>query len=149
MKTIPLTQGLFAVVSDKDFGKLSRHEWFAHWAGNSCYAERKESGKLIKMHCQILGRKGVDHRDGDGLNNARSNLRPASKSNNMANSRARLGKFKGVDFRKHVGKWRARITYHRKVFELGLFSTAKDAARAYDDMARACFGSFARTNFPV
>lgn len=146
MKTIPLTQGLCAVVSDKDFGELKQYEWFAHRAGKSCYAERKESGVVIKMHCQILGLKGVDHRDGNGLNNTRSNMRPASKSNNMANSRARAGKFKGVDFRKVHKKWRARITCHRKVIELGLFSTAIEAARAYDTAALKTFGPFSRTN---
>jgi hypothetical protein len=85
-KEIPLTQGKVAVVDEEDFDRLNKHKWYACKNGNTFYALRKSNvnGKrlTILMHREILGLKpgdpGVDHRDGNGLNNRRKNLRLAS-----------------------------------------------------------------------
>lgn len=93
----------------------------------------------------------VDHIDGNGLNNRRSNLRLCTPMQNQQNSAARKGKtsiYKGVTRPKRARGWRAQIRVNRQLILLGTFAQEEDAARAYDDAARRHFGPFARTNFP-
>jgi hypothetical protein len=119
--------------------------------GHCTYANGFQGTKRIAfMHQLIMDAKNVDHKDGNGLNNRRSNLRVATSSLNQANSRKRQGssQYKGVGWDKEHNKWRARINYqHRRTF-LGCFEDETDAAKAYDDAARELFGEFARLNFP-
>ncbi len=104
------------------------------------------------MHQLLLPDATIaDHIDGDGLNNRRSNLRPASEAQNAAH--ARKGKnntsgFKGVDQNGGRSSWRARILVNGKSLYLGRFSTKEEAARAYDAAALVHFGEFAILNFP-
>lgn len=106
----------------------------------------------MQMHRHILGLGGghsqiPDHRDRDGLNNTRENLRLADHSLNRANGRAsRNGKFKGVFLRKKDGRYRAIIQIAGVRRHLGCFDTPEAAARAYDAAAEAGFGEFALTN---
>src|SRR5581483_9498486 len=110
MKRIPLSQGQVAIVDAQDFGYLSQFKWFALKAPRTFYAVRNApmiNGKrrgLIYMHRVILGlnsaRVLVDHKDRNGLNNRRRNLRAASQSTNQANrpkpSWGKSSRFKGV-----------------------------------------------------
>ncbi len=104
---------------------------------------------MVLMHRQITGasqEEQVDHRDRNGLNNTRENLRIASSQQNAFNRGKRNGEFKGVS--KCRRKWRARITIDGKEEYLGVFSTPEEAARVYDRRARELFGEFAVVNFP-
>ena len=117
--------------------------------GGLCYAETRLGGAREFMHRLVMGcrpREEVDHRNGDGLNNRRHNLRSTTHSLNQANRRRVTGKsgFKGVFQRS--GKWRAYITVAGRFISLGSFITAEEAARAYDVAAREHFGEFACTN---
>lgn len=93
MKEIELTQGRVALVDDEDFEELNRFKWFAHRWRHGWYAKRnlqRVEGKrpFLSMHCQIMGKISgleMDHRDGNGLNNQKDNLRFATRSQNMAN----------------------------------------------------------------
>lgn len=90
MKLIPLTRGLFAKVSNKDYKQLSEHKWYAYRSGRSnpplYYAGRwGPGGTKIIMHREILNARpgmDVDHRDGNTLNNQRSNLKEKTRSQN-------------------------------------------------------------------
>ena len=102
--------------------------------------------KTQYMHRFLMGvldsTTDVDHKDHNGLNNRRNNIRIATHADNMRN-RKKVG-FKGVRFRK--GKWYARITVNRKEISLGHFLHLQDAANSYDIAAKKYFGDFAYTN---
>ena len=159
MREIQLTQGQVAIVDDSDYESLSQWKWQAYWnkATRSYYAVRTErigphEKRWVLMHRQILGlqygeRSQSDHVDHDTLNNSRSNLRQASKSQNMANRRlnrtTRSG-FKGVGL--HV--YKNRVSYVVRVADewIGTFKDAITAAVAYNREAVCRYGEYACVN---
>lgn len=164
MRTIPLTKGYVTIVDDEDFGELSRHSWCAQEGANGVvYAYRASARsdhragapQRVLMHRQILGIVSdpsvrVDHRNLDGLDNRRANLRPATHSQNLANVPKRRGSsaYKGVYWNRKLGKWSAYIQVDGKSRYLGVFLDEDEAARARDRAASEAFGEFARLNFP-
>jgi HNH endonuclease/AP2 domain len=85
----------------------------------------------------------IDHHDTNRDNNAWFNLRPASHSDNGANSRLRPHNttgFKGVSFNKNAGRY---IAYVGTKY-LGLFDTAEQAHKAYCAAAQEKYGAFFR-----
>jgi hypothetical protein len=106
------------------------------------------------MHRLLLGlgpRQRVDHEDGDGLNNRRSNLRKASNGQNQHNRKKhakKTSKFKGVSWCKLRRNWRVQLDYKGEVIRLGRFNIEREAALAYDIAAREKYGRFGRFNFP-
>ncbi len=154
MKTIPLTQGKVALVDDEDFEQLNQHKWCVSKAPNTHYAYR---GNGILMHRKILGLKrgdGIDsdHKDGNGLNNQRYNLRRCSRKENIHNQRIqqrpKTSQYKGVNWDKRDRFWRTQIKLNGKSLHIGCFKNEVDAALAYDRTAKRLFGEFAFLNFP-
>ena len=157
MKRIPLTQGKFALIDDEDFNLVSQYKWCASKNGHTCYAYttiQKPSGKhtSLTMHRLLLKPADglrADHKDGDGLNNQRYNLRPCTHRENLRNQRAQKGgssQYKGVYWHKRDNKWRAQIQINGKVQSLGNYIDEKEAAKAYNKVAVKYFGDFARIN---
>lgn len=154
---IPLTQGLETIIDEQD-GTLSKHKWHAQPAKNTCYAARSVGAhgqqKTVFLHRVIMkAPKGteVDHIDGNGLNNRRSNLRLATRSQNGQNNHVVAGQvpFRGVfQDKNHQHIWRAAIRYQGVRHYLGSYSSAESAARAYDEAALKWHGAFASVNFP-
>lgn len=154
MKRIPLTRGKFALVDDEDYVEINSYKWFARKEKTSWYAERCDARKTVTMQQRIMGQnscgKLIDHKDLNGLNNQRGNLRWCTVSQNAHNSRIRKDNksgYKGVSWNKGSKKWQANIKVDMKDMHLGLFFCIVKAARAYDTAARKYFGEFARTNF--
>lgn len=158
-KQIPLTQGKFAVVDDQDYEWLSQWKWHYSHSRNTGYAVRWEkAGKgkqaKIRMHRVILRAPDdalVDHIDGDGLNNQRSNLRLCSLIDNARNSSGAKGStsvYKGVSWDKQSKGWRSTIYADGKTHHLGIYLDEVFAAKVYDLAAKAHHSDFARLNFP-
>jgi len=151
IRFIPLTQGKFAIVDAADYEWLSKYNWLAMTSDNTTYAFRKENGKVILMHREIMKpRKGevVDHINHNGADNRRSNMRNCNTRQNMYNARARQGtsQYRGVCRHKH--KWTADIGYCWVRVHIGLFADEMEAARARDRMAIMLHGQYAYLNFP-
>lgn len=159
---IPLTNGMVALVDAQDFERLSQYSWRARKGSKPggpelYYASRRVPsaagrGPEIHMHHDLLGPGLVDHKDGNGLNNQRSNLRHCTQSQNLANARfgskGKTSRFRGVSFHRAKGRWQAQSKLNQKKVHLGRFVSEEEAARAYDNFAREHFGEFARLNFP-
>jgi len=154
-KAIPLTRGLVVLVDDEDYeAAIDAGPWWAVGRGYTFYAERHISRtgtrRTTGLHTFLTGWPYVDHRNGDGLDNRRANLRQATHAQNMGNRRmAKNNKsgFKGVSWNASRRCWCACIGVAGKVRHLGGFRNAEDAARAYDAAAVAVWGEFARINF--
>lgn len=158
MKTIPLSRGLVATVSDRDYRRVNQYKWCAtkNSRNHTWYAHRadRSSGRVrkIRLHRFILGApRGleVDHKDRDGLNNTRANLRLATGSQNKMNMNGwSKNGFKGVTLMPKRGRlpWRARIQCNKKVIHIGYYTSIKEAALAYNRAAKKYFGKFARLN---
>jgi len=145
----------YAIVDPEDYQKIVQDDWQLYDNHNSkYYAVRIEDCKIVFMHRQIMGNpvgKVIDHRNREGLDNRKSNLRLATRSQNNCN-RGRLkngsSKYRGVSRSKKRRKWRAGINYNGIYKHLGFFENEEDTARAYDEAAKIYHGEFATLNFP-
>lgn len=149
--------GLFALVDEEDAELVSRHKWHPTRTNDQTtfYARTKlSSGRRVYLHRFIMdAQEGqlVDHADRDGLRNTRTNLRLCNRHQNGANAKRRTDarcEYRGVSWHKQNKKWRAYIAGDGGSRHLGMFTSAAEAARAYDIAASRKFGEFARLNFP-
>jgi AP2 domain len=153
---IPLSQGMIAHIDEADWPLVAPYKWYAAKSRNGIWYARAHDPKAdgtkakLRMHCVILGLKGVDHRDGNGLNNHRKNLRPCSNAQNQQNTSGRGGssQYKGVSWNKRKSKWRVMFNCHGKAYFVGYFLNEIEAAIAYDTAVLPLAGDFARLNFP-
>lgn len=91
----------------------------------------------------------LDHINGNRSDNRLTNLREVTSQENNRNCRVRsdnTSSYKGVDFRRARGLYRARIKLNCREIHLGYFTSPKEAALAYDAAALKYFGEFAKTN---
>lgn len=161
MKRIKLTRGYYAKIDDRDYQTVSAHKWFADVRKDgTVYAAT--SGRVngnrstIRMHCLLLGTVGQKHRrigehqNGDGLDNRRKNIRPASQKQNSWNTRGQkgVGFLKGITKQKRLTKrpWQARIHRSGVTLHLGYFPTKEEAATAYNKAASLNDGEFLKLN---
>lgn len=155
MKILPLSQGMNAVVDDDDFLRFGCFKWSASRRKHTYYAMRnghRKEGRYMKriyLHREIMGNpknKLVDHKDQNGLNCAKNNLRLCSRSQNAMNTRsissANKSGHRGVYWSRAAGKWAVQINIHKKPTYLGLFSRLTDAVERYRSANKKYFGSF-------
>ena len=152
---IPLTQGKVAIIDEADWPLVSGFGWYAVKDRNIWYAQANTSRKegprrTVRMHRLLLGltdqKIKIDHRDGNGLNNRRANLRTCTHTQNLRNRGAQANNkcgFKGVSWHKQHGMWRAQIQVSGRQKHLGYFPTHEAAYAAYCAAAAELHGEFA------
>lgn len=141
-----------------DAGVVMNLGWYAHRSRSGIYVRTDVYAygkrKSYQMHRLLVGAKlGEiwDHRNGNTLDNRRSNLRLATSSQNAANGkpRGKYSEFKGVTRDKRTGKWVAQIGKDYEHIHIGTYTDELVAAAAYDISARHHHGEFARLNLGV
>lgn len=158
-RKIPLGEGKYTIVDPRDFYWVNNFHWSINGKGEDYYAVRNfitahKKTKMVYLHREIMKapkKLVVDHRNNNGLDNRRFNLRLATHSENMQNRRKNGAKtssrFNGVSFHKPTGQWSCAIHHQGKYIWLGRFDSEIEAAKAYDEAARKYHGEFARLNF--
>lgn len=157
---VPLGRGKYAIIDAEDKCLTSKYKWSYNRNNYATASIRKgvNDYSTVYMHRLICGLKRgdgliVDHINGNGLDNRKSNLRICSKTQNQQNQKPRhtaISKYKGVGFYKRDLKWRARVIHNKKDIELGKFDNEISAALAYDEAAEKYHKEFAwlnRNNF--
>jgi HNH endonuclease len=136
-------------------------EWNTKFAGKIAGTPHSEGYVSIRIHRrQFYAHRVIiammtgewpegdgEHIDLDRSNNKWVNLRPGTRSQNMANGSLRSDNtsgFKGVYFHKSAGKYAASIQVNKKSIHLGLRDTKEEAAALYAEAAKEHFGEFAR-----
>ena len=156
MRTILSTNGYTILVDSHLVEELSKYNWLVNKLG---YAQTKTGTKQVTTYIHKLVAKlenfpefkEIDHIDRNKLNNQASNLRPATRSQNMANRSKRSGyssSYKGVSYDRFTSKWRAQLKVNNKHVLAKRFATEIEAAKAYDKAAFEAWGEFATLNFP-
>ena len=147
MKKIKLTQGKYAIIDDEDYEEISKHKWLCfknsvRKTGQTFYAARGNkrgcSPKTIFMHRVILNApegKIVDHKNHNGLDNRRENIKVCSHSENQFN-RIKSPGFSSGSLGVHLvagTRWRAMF----KNKHIGYFDTEAEASIAYAEYKEA------------
>lgn len=140
------------VVDPEDEYLLAEHSWRVYGFGDGLfYVTTSVDGRTVYLHRLIMGEppNDVDHRNGDGLDNRRCNLRSTTHALNLANQRPQVGRssrFKGVSWYRSRARWESYIKVDGKKRRIGYFADEIDAARAYNEAALEAWGEFARLN---
>ena len=156
MKEIKLTRGYVARVDDDDYERLGGFNWMAAIRGRRVYAARSRPWKkgmtrgLLYMHREIMNPPQglfVDHANGDGLDNRRSNLRVCTcqqntRNRNGAQKNSKTG-VRGVSYCKMTKRWKAQIGIPGiRTKYLGAYETIAEAAEVYWRANKQFFGEY-------
>jgi hypothetical protein len=153
-----LTQGKKTIIDREDLERALEHQWCTIKNHNTFYAVthirlRVNVWRPLQLHRFLTGNVRTDHRDRDGLNNRRRNLREATSQVNGQNRRIQCNNktgYQGVCYVTHQrisGKFKAGIKINGRSQHLGYYNTVEEAALAYDRAAVKLFGLGARLNF--
>ena len=163
--TMDMGDGYKCVIDAGEVLSVSGYTWKLHcrdgrysrYAASTvtCGTRKNKHRKNVLMHRLIIrAAEGsiVDHRNGNGLDNRRANLRLVDASINAINRHTPIrgtSRFNGVNWFPLTGRWRAQIRANSKFYALGYFFREEEAARAYDEAAKKLHGENARLNFPI
>lgn len=171
---IKLACGKTALIDAEDFYLFEgKRTWRSYFDGWNWYIRRhstvNKKAKTFLLHREVMGIKDskvlIDHIDGNGLNNMKSNLRICNHSENRKNrhnkSDKHTSKYLGVSLKTTrykykiktgeervsvTQRWEARIQHNKKQISIGLFDTEEQAALAYNAKAIEFHGEFASLN---
>jgi hypothetical protein len=151
---ISVGEGQTLLIEKRDLWIFESRCWSVRKHRNTHYLYAAQGAKKLHLHREILNAPEdleVDHRNGDGLDNRRSNLRLATRIQNSWNrtrSKTNQSGYLGVDYHKKLGYWRARLSVKGKLVHCSYHADALTAAQVRDEAAKNYFGEWARLNFP-
>lgn len=156
VKAIPVGKCRLSIIDQDDYDRISKSSWFVKKGRYTCYAGTRDCHKkTTSLHREVLNLKQgdpiIDHRNGNGLDNRKCNLRISTYEANNFNSRIRsdnISGYRGVSWHKGRKKWCAQISVNKKVIHGGYYSNPQAAAMAYDKLAIINRGEYAKLNFP-
>lgn len=149
--SVKLTQGFDTLVDVGDLARILRHTWCAAYVHGMLYVIAKIDNRTVYLHRFLLPHiRRIDHKNGDGLDNRKQNLRAATQSQNMGNMRKTrfptTSRYKGVH-RLPNGNWRARLQAGPNRTNVSkCFPTEEEAALWYNERAKEFFGEYALLN---
>lgn len=145
MKTIPLSGGhgvgLYAIVDDDDYDRLSNHSWCLDIGGG--YPMTRHKTKQYRMHRMIMpAPRGfvTDHINRNKLDNRKTNLRVVTNSENMHNVGIRstnTSGYRGVTYSNRDRVWIAQVKVNYKNIVIGRFKDKESAVIAREGWAYA------------
>lgn len=137
-----------------DFDLVNNKNWWVVKSGKTfyCCCYNPETGdRKYEMHQLLMGVKGADHIDHNGLNNRRCNLRVATKRQNLYNktmySTNKSG-YRGIAFdpSSRSKTYRAAVKVNGKTVSGRRFKNPLLAAMQYNILAEYYYGDFANIN---
>lgn len=144
----------YAIVDDLDYKYLHKVKWHLDKKRDTFYAvtDVVVNGKrcTVFMHRVILKTLSgmqVDHKDSNGLNNQRNNIRNVTHAQNQRNKgmcKNNKSGYKGVSWSKSNKKWQAQIKFNGKHIHLGFFDKKIDAFEKYCINCIKFHGDFAK-----
>lgn len=156
VKAIPVGRCRLSIVDQDDYDKISKYSWFVKKGRYTCYAGRRDCcKKTTSLHREILNLKRgdpiIDHKNGNGLDNRKCNLRVSTYEINNFNAKIRtdnISGYRGVSWHRRTKKWCVQISVNKKIIHGGYYSNPQAAAMAYDKLAIINRGEDAKLNFP-
>lgn len=158
MPELELNNGHTLLFDEADVELIGQHTWTAVKNRQTLYAQsevqvdgRRKGVYLHRLLVDAPSAMQVDHKNGNGLDDRRSNLRLATRSQNQANrgpTAASTTGYKGVG-QKPNGKYFAAVNFGGKYFRLGCYHDPWEAAQVYNAKALELWGEFAYLNTPI
>lgn len=156
--SVQLTKGQYAIIDKADLPLVEGINWYAFKWKRGFYAARKI--RLEPLCCVTQFMHNIllptetghepDHRNGNGLDNRRCNLRVGTISQQRANMVKRnnptSSHAKGVHWLKRERRWRAKIQHNYQEILIGYFRNEQDAIAAYRQADERLNGEFAVHN---
>lgn len=151
MQSIVLSQGKVALVDNEDYIELSKYKWYVGARGYAIRHPKMMKGVRrghIAMHRVIMNAPEgmeVDHKDGDRLNNQKSNLRICTRKQNLHNQKTPKNNksgYRGIYYRKVEGVWEAALKCDGKRYSRQC-KTKEKAIEAWNELAKKYYGEFA------
>jgi len=136
------------LIDDCDLDFFESRKWSLVANGRYVGESKKTRHRLHRLLLNPGPKEIVDHINGNAFDNRRCNLRVVSHKQNNRNSKCRdntTSKFKGV-YRNKYGNWVAQIYIDGVRTHIGIFKVEKDAALAYNTLAKSHWGEYAKLN---
>lgn len=139
------------LIDSEDYELVSKYGWHLRKDTHTFYAHTninlKYGRSVLLLHRLILGaKKGemIDHKDGNGLNCTRSNIRFCTPHENALNRNIKSNSLGFRNIIKRNNKFMVRISNGKKRFSVGTFDSLQQAIDKYNLEAKKYYGEFAK-----
>lgn len=152
MKEISISKGFKAIIDDEDYFKIVQYNWHysngyarrgLSWSRNSGLKRQYKPMQNEILECPI-GLE-IDHINHNRLDNRKSNLRIATRSQNIINRKS-YNITRNIRKESKYEAYYCYLTVNKKTITIGSFKTPHQASLAYDLWAKDIYGEFAITN---